>query len=228
MPSTRYRGRHRLRRTPRAAAWTAAGTLVTTGTLLGTAHAATDDDFARLRVCESGNNYRINTGNGYYGAYQFDIGTWRGLGFSGRPDQASKDTQDAAARKLQAQRGWSPWPACSRKLGLRESDDRASRNGKRPRLAPRQVEKPTYEPAKAPAFAGTPLRTSLVGQVRADVRAWQAQMRERGWTIAVDGRYGPQSASIAAAFQRQLGAKGVGVVGPVTWRLTWEAAALDK
>ncbi len=75
-------------------------------------------NWARLRQCESGGNYRINTGNGYYGAYQFDLRTWRSVGYSGYPHKASPATQDAAARKLHAQRGWAPWPACSAKLGL--------------------------------------------------------------------------------------------------------------
>ncbi len=75
--------------------------------------------FERLAQCESGGNWSINTGNGYYGGIQFNLATWRGLGFSGYPHQASKATQIAAGQKLQSQRGWSPWPACSRKLGLR-------------------------------------------------------------------------------------------------------------
>jgi hypothetical protein len=65
-----------------------------------------------LRVCESGNRYSINSGNGFYGAYQFSVSTWRGLGFGGYPHQASPATQDAAVRKLYSQRGWSPWPVC--------------------------------------------------------------------------------------------------------------------
>lgn len=79
----------------------------------------TGDAWARLRQCESGGNYRINTGNGFYGAYQFHPGTWRGLGFPGLPHQAPPEVQDEAARKLQARSGWGQWPACSRRLGLR-------------------------------------------------------------------------------------------------------------
>lgn len=66
----------------------------------------------RLRNCESGGNYRINTGNGYYGAYQFNLQTWRGLGFSGYPHLASKAVQDAAAYKCWKGRGFQPWPHC--------------------------------------------------------------------------------------------------------------------
>ena len=73
----------------------------------------------RLRNCEAGGRYQANSGNGYYGAYQFSAGTWRALGFGGLPHQAPPEVQDQAARKLQARSGWGQWPACSRKLGLR-------------------------------------------------------------------------------------------------------------
>ena len=76
------------------------------------------DDFARLRQCESGGDYGDNTGNGYYGAYQFSQSTWEGLGYSGLPSDASPAQQDQAAQQLQAARGWSPWPSCSAQLGL--------------------------------------------------------------------------------------------------------------
>ncbi len=78
-----------------------------------------DSAWAALRKCESNGNYAINTGNGYYGAYQFAVSTWRKLGYPGLPHEASPATQDEAALKLQAQQGWGPWPACTRSLGLR-------------------------------------------------------------------------------------------------------------
>jgi hypothetical protein len=71
-----------------------------------------------LRLCESGNNYAEDTGNGYYGAYQFALGTWWGLGYTGVPSNASPAVQDQAAEKLQAEAGWGQWPACSADLGL--------------------------------------------------------------------------------------------------------------
>jgi hypothetical protein len=79
----------------------------------------TAENFARLRQCESSGNYAINTGNGYYGAYQFDARTWRAMGYSGLPHQASAAVQDEAAARLQSQRGWQPWPGCARRLRLR-------------------------------------------------------------------------------------------------------------
>jgi len=80
--------------------------------------APSGDPFAALRQCESGGDYTTDTGNGFYGAYQFDAQTWRSLGLSGLPSQAAPGTQNSAARSLQAQRGWEPWPACSASLGL--------------------------------------------------------------------------------------------------------------
>lgn len=74
--------------------------------------------FAELRQCESGGDYSIDTGNGFYGAYQFTLETWHGLGFAGMPNDAPPAVQDRAAQELQARSGWGQWPACSAKLGL--------------------------------------------------------------------------------------------------------------
>ncbi len=77
------------------------------------------DVWVRLRSCESGGRYDRNSGNGFYGAYQFLPSTWRGLGFPGMPHHAPPEVQDAAARKLQARSGWGQWPVCSRRIGAR-------------------------------------------------------------------------------------------------------------
>ncbi|MXZ29572.1 MAG: hypothetical protein F4236_06975 [Acidimicrobiia bacterium] len=69
-----------------------------------------------LRQCESSGNYLVNTGNGYFGAYQFDQPTWESVGGSGRPHWAEPVVQDARARLLFARRGWQPWPICGRHL----------------------------------------------------------------------------------------------------------------
>ena len=77
------------------------------------------DVWAKLRSCESGGRYTANTGNGFYGAYQFHPRTWRALGYPGLPSQAPPEVQDEAARKLQARSGWGQWPVCSRRVGAR-------------------------------------------------------------------------------------------------------------
>lgn len=73
----------------------------------------------RLARCESGGNWSINTGNGYYGGLQFSLSSWNAVGGNGLPSQASKSEQIARAEMLKARQGWGAWPACSAKLGLR-------------------------------------------------------------------------------------------------------------
>ena len=72
-----------------------------------------------LAQCESGGNWAINTGNGYYGGLQFSLGTWRAYGGAGLPSQQSREYQIAIATKLRdASGGYGAWPACAAKLGL--------------------------------------------------------------------------------------------------------------
>ena len=72
-----------------------------------------------LAACESGGNWGINTGNGYYGGLQFSLSSWRGVGGTGYPHEASRETQIAMGERLRASGGWGHWPSCSRKVGLR-------------------------------------------------------------------------------------------------------------
>jgi uncharacterized protein YabE (DUF348 family) len=72
-----------------------------------------------VAACESGGNWHINTGNGYYGGLQFDIGTWDANGgaqYASRPDLATREQQIAVANRLYAARGSSPWPVCGANL----------------------------------------------------------------------------------------------------------------
>lgn len=72
-----------------------------------------------LAGCESGGNWAINTGNGYYGGLQFSLSSWRAVGGAGYPHQASKWEQMHRGELLRTRQGWGAWPSCSRKLGLR-------------------------------------------------------------------------------------------------------------
>ena len=72
-----------------------------------------------LARCESGGNWAINTGNGYYGGLQFSLSTWRAYGGSGYPHQNSREEQIRIATKLRdASGGYGAWPACASSLGL--------------------------------------------------------------------------------------------------------------
>ena len=73
----------------------------------------------RLAQCESGGNWAMNTGNGYYGGLQFSLATWRNVGGAGYPHQATKAEQIKRGKILQAQAGWGQWPGCARELGYR-------------------------------------------------------------------------------------------------------------
>jgi len=82
------------------------------------ANAASGSTWDALAQCESGGNWAINTGNGYYGGLQFTLGTWQANGGSGNPAAASRSAQIAVAERVLASQGWGAWPACSAKLGL--------------------------------------------------------------------------------------------------------------
>ncbi len=73
----------------------------------------------RLAACEAGGRWSINTGNGYYGGLQFSLSSWRAVGGTGYPHQASREEQIKRGRLLKARQGWGAWPSCTRKLGLR-------------------------------------------------------------------------------------------------------------
>ena len=124
---------------------------VTDGALLTGAATAggTQSQWEALAQCESGGNWSINTGNGYYGGLQFNLATWRGLGLGGYPHQASASQQIAAGMKLHDQRGWQPWPACSRKLGLAGGGATVTAPAPAP-VAPAPVAPAPVAPAPAP------------------------------------------------------------------------------
>jgi uncharacterized protein YabE (DUF348 family) len=72
--------------------------------------------------CESGGNWAINTGNGFYGGVQFDFGTWvanGGLRYAPRADLATREEQIAIAEVTRARQGWGAWPVCSGRAGAR-------------------------------------------------------------------------------------------------------------
>jgi resuscitation-promoting factor RpfB len=74
-----------------------------------------------IAKCESGGNWAVNTGNGYYGGLQFDLHTWNAYGggqYAPLPSEASRDQQISVAQKVQAAQGWGAWPVCSVKAGV--------------------------------------------------------------------------------------------------------------
>lgn len=93
--------------------------VATSATMIAPAsHAADVATWEKLAQCESGGNWSINTGNGFYGGLQFTQQSWNGVGMSGSPQYASREAQIEAGERLLAIQGWGAWPACSAKLGL--------------------------------------------------------------------------------------------------------------
>ncbi|MGW0581727.1 transglycosylase family protein, partial [Streptomyces sp. NPDC002920] len=87
----------------------------------GVAQAADVDTWNKVAACESTNNWRVNTGNGYYGGLQFTQSTWEAYGgkqYAGRADLATKDQQIAVAEKVLEGQGPGAWPVCSGQAGL--------------------------------------------------------------------------------------------------------------
>ena len=102
----------------RTAAALAVGGAVAATMSVPAANAADSATWDALAQCESGGNWSINTGNGFYGGLQFTQQSWNGVGMSGSPATATRAQQIEAGERLLAIQGWGAWPACSAKLGL--------------------------------------------------------------------------------------------------------------
>jgi hypothetical protein len=76
-----------------------------------TAH-ADSVNWDAVAACESGGNWAINTGNGYYGGLQFSMGTWHSNGGSGSPHAASREEQIRVAENVLRSQGIGAWPTC--------------------------------------------------------------------------------------------------------------------
>ena len=124
--STSSTGRHRapstaskLRR--RAATVAATAGVAAVAPLLASAPAHADSvNWDAVAQCESGNNWSISTGNGYYGGLQFSQGTWNAYGggkYAATANQASRSQQIAVAEKVLAGQGIGAWPVCGKRAG---------------------------------------------------------------------------------------------------------------
>ncbi|WP_159028395.1 transglycosylase family protein [Kitasatospora sp. MY 5-36] len=136
----------------------------------GTASAASVATWDKVAQCESGGNWSINTGNGFYGGLQFTSSTWSAFGgtaYAARADLATKDQQIAVAEKVLASQGPGAWPVCSVQAGLTKGgaaaavDTSAGSTAAKP-AAPAQSAKPAApaapaaKPSAKPAQPQTP------------------------------------------------------------------------
>jgi LysM repeat protein len=138
----RHRAPSTTSRLLRAGALTTGAAIASIGLLAGPAQAA-EHDWSGVAQCESGGNWSINTGNGYYGGLQFSQSTWAGYGgtqYAPRADLASPAQQIAVAEKVLAGQGVGAWPTCGKFL-----------TGGTTSVAAAPAPKPAPKPAPAPA-----------------------------------------------------------------------------
>ncbi|SNR78905.1 Putative peptidoglycan binding domain-containing protein [Haloechinothrix alba] len=230
-----------LRRFPASAAVLARGFAVTAvlgcvgaGAVVPAAADPSYADWAELRMCESSDRYGADTGNGYYGAYQFDLSTWRSVGGEGRPDRASPAEQDYRALYLYRMRGWQPWECAGAGfLELREDID--ARSGVVPSYedsvyigdpeAPQPEPRPPHEPDTGPeTMPPWPGVVYAYGDCAAALRDFQLRMNAYDFdhVFTGSGCYYEKTREAVLAVQRANGINDSGRLGPKTWRAAWE------
>jgi resuscitation-promoting factor RpfA len=175
--------------------------------------------WARLRMCESGGRYDIAASHGHYGAYQFDLSTWRSVGGTGYPHRASKREQDYRALYLYRMRGWQPW-TCARILGLRE--DSSARSKRVPSWAEAAYIGGGGAPSGMPPWPGV---VFAYGDCHPALRTWQLRMNRFGYDFQGTGCYYAETRAAVLALQHANGIRTSGRLGPKTWRAAWRGKA---
>lgn len=217
---------HRLRR---AAARLLLIAFVAATVQLVTSTAASADPgsstWLKLRMCESSNRYTVNTGTGYYGAYQFDLPTWRSVGGQGRPDQASPAEQDYRALYLYRMRGWQPWE-CAGMLGL--TNDADARSKRVPSYAESAYIGGGPAPAPIPSPDTKPAWPGVVyayGDCAPALKSFQLRMNSFGYGFEGTGCYYQKTQVAVLDLQRANGINDSGRLGPKTWTAAWDGKA---
>jgi len=183
------------------------------------------EDWATLRACESSGRYGVVATHGHYGAYQFDLSTWKSVGGTGLPSDASPAEQDYRALYLYRMRGWQPWECAGMRGLVPDADARSKRVPTRGEAAymapgaPREVRAAARPPAgDAPAWPGV---VFAFGDCHPALRVWQLRMKERGYDFTGTGCYRERTRAAVLDLQRERGINPSGRLGPRTWRAAW-------
>ncbi|GAB7029341.1 transglycosylase family protein [Streptomyces sp. NPDC021749] len=139
---------------------TAAAVLLAAGALNVAAEQPADavsgGTWDRLAGCESGGNWRIDTGNGFSGGLQLAHRTWRSFGgqaYGSRAARATRAQQIQVAERVLARQGWGAWPACSARLGINSAARPSTPRPGTAHSAPRRhVQAPTHHRLRHPHF----------------------------------------------------------------------------
>ncbi|MER5293878.1 transglycosylase family protein [Streptomyces pharetrae] len=147
----------------------------------GSASAATASEWDAVAQCESGGNWSINTGNGYYGGLQFSASTWAAYGgtqYAATADQATKAQQIEIAEKVLAGQGKGAWPHCGVNLSSAPYNGAPASSGDSGTAARETEEQPASRSAERPAA------TQKAEQTQKTVTTPTGQKVEKG-----DGEY---------------------------------------
>ena len=202
-----------------AGALLAAATLAAGVTMAGAA-GATETVWDRVAACESGGNWSINTGNGYYGGLQFSAATWDDFGgqtYAPRADLAAKVEQIDIAKRVLTVQGPGAWPTCGARAGLTVQNGLAVPTFVKfgSGTATGTLRHP--RPLPPVARTGGPGASSVAGVIPLAVDGILGPQTSKGieiWVGApVDGSIG---ASDARLLQGELGVAQDGIIGPIT------------
>jgi hypothetical protein len=190
--------------------------------VLGVTAAAADPpakDWETLRACESSGRYGVVATHGHYGAYQFDIPTWRSVGGTGLPSDASPAEQDYRALYLYRMRGWQPWE-CAGMRGLEPDADAGTRRvPHRAESAHMAPDARATDPAEVvPDWPGV---VYTYGDCAPELRTWQLRMNARGYDFVGTGCYREKTREAVLDLQRQGGLDPSGRLDPRTWKAAW-------
>jgi peptidoglycan hydrolase-like protein with peptidoglycan-binding domain len=170
--------------------------------------------------CESGGNWSINTGNGYYGGLQFSGSTWRAYGggsYAPRADLASRSAQIAVAQRVLASQGPGAWPTCGARAGLSRANGGSGTAVEAARAAAPAASRSAVRTAPHVTHAAPASRRVSAGKLVVDgIRGPKTNAAIERWVGgSVDGNL---SRSDIKALQRKVGSAPDGVVGPKTIR----------
>ena len=188
-----------------------------TGVSLSAPAQAAGSVWDAVAACESGGNWAINTGNGFYGGLQFSGSTWKASGgtrYAPRADLASRAGQIATAQRTLASQGPGAWPTCGQRAGLTRANGGTVRAAPAPTIVVSRSKARTAlsgKPAAAKPLVGKPAAGKLAVDGAMGPMTTRAIQRWVGTTP--DGAFGPMSRK---ALQRKVGATPDGAIGPAT------------
>jgi len=187
-----------------------AGVATVAGGMATASSAQASSVWDRVAACESGGNWHINTGNGFYGGLQFTRSTWNGFGggrYASRADLATRSEQISVAQRVLAAQGPGAWPTCGARAGLTRSNGGAS-GGASTAAASRSATRTAVHHSAPAASHGRLVVDGIRGpKTNTAIERWV------GGSVN-----GSLSRSDVKALQRKVGSAPDGIIGPKTTR----------